>query len=80
MLKYEITDLIKRSDLYFIGNKKILLLHEDYKGINQIGYINNDNIFISEYLLENKKTKISLQSINIFLFRNFINFILDKEK
>ena len=60
--------------------KKILLLHEDYKVINQIGYINNDNIFISEYLLENKKTKISLQSINIFLFRNFINFILDKEK
>ena len=82
-LKYILTDTIKKSDLYFIGNKKLLLKHEVPNDIDQIGFINNDNnIFISEYLLrnDNENEKMSYQILNNFFLNNFINFIIKKEK
>ena len=47
-------DSIKKFDLYFIENKKILLLSNKIgynKDKDEIGYINNKGTFISEYIL-----------------------------
>ena len=66
---YILNDSIKKIDLYFIGNKKLLLLFPNQididRDIDQIGFINNKGIFIAEYLIEsNQKISIDLFYLN----------------
>ena len=81
-LKYKLNDSIKKFDLYFIGNKKILLLSNKFGGnkeIDEIGFINNEGIFIPEYILKYKDdTNISLDILNKFFINDFINLHLNK--
>ena len=79
-LNYELNDSIKKVDLYFIGQNKILLLFENKIDNPQIGYINNENMFITEFLLKKEKDYFSLTNLNKFFLNDFINLILNKEK
>ena len=52
---------------------------------DEIGYINDKNIFIPEYVLEytnidNKNNDIKLLYFNIFLNNNFISFCSESNK
>ena len=74
-LNYEdIYSNIKKCDCYFIGSQKILLLFDQGSGkdIDEIGYINNDNIFIPEFLLVYDNITITI--LNQFFKNNFFNF------
>ena len=86
---YEVSEQLKNGDLYFIGNKKILLLFkreiESDNNYDEIGYINDKNIFIPEYVLEytnidNKNNDIKLLYFNKFLNNNFISFCSESNK
>ena len=75
---YILNDSIKKIDLYFIGNKKLLLLFPNKidieRDIDQIGFINTKGIFIAEYLMESyQKTSIDLFCLNSFLRKKLIN-------
>ena len=54
---YRLNDSIKKSELYFIGNNKLLILFSNQTEIDkdndEIGFINEKGIFIPEYLLDN---------------------------
>ena len=55
--EYETSEIsLKSCKLYFIGNKRILLLfNSDVVNDNhEIGYINDKNVFIPEYILYNE--------------------------
>ena len=56
------------------------MINPDLNDIDQIGYIDNDNIFISEYLLKNYNEKISLINLTNFFLSDFIVFIKNKGK
>ena len=81
--KYKLNDLMKTFDLYFVGNKKILLLSNEIgsnKDTDEIGSINNKGIFIPEYNLNyNEKNNISFDILNKFFKFDFLNFLLNKE-
>ena len=74
-LKYKLNNSIKKCDLYFIGNKKILLLSNEFGGnkeIDEIGFINNKGIFIPEHILKYKDaSNISLDILN-YLKKRFV--------
>ena len=77
---YKLNDSIKQNQLYFIGNNKFLLLFPDKtiidKDIDEIGYINEKGIFIPQYLLvNNNNDNFSLEILNSFLNKEFLNFI-----
>ena len=72
---YIFQDYMKQIDCYFLKNKK-LLLYFDKKVIqiisnDIIGYINDDNIFIPEYLLIYQQNDIVIRNLNHFLSKNF---------
>ena len=72
--------------MYFIGNKKILLLFpsqtDKEKDIDEIGTINDKGIFIPEYLLKSKEKSslISLDNLDTFFNKDFSNFVLGSNK
>ena len=74
-LNYEGCDSnVKKCDYYLVGNQKILLLFDQGigKDKDEIGYINNENIFIPEYLLV--YDNVSKVILNQFFKNKFINF------
>jgi hypothetical protein len=81
---YEISDEVKNGDLYFIGNKKILLLFKreiaSDNNYDEIGYINGKNVFIPEYVLDYTNNDIKLSYFKIFFNSNFINFCSQSDK
>ena len=80
-LKYKFNDAIKKADLFFIGYRKILLLFQKIdinKDNDEIGFVNKDDIFIPEYILEFINNEISYDNINKFLINDFLKIISDK--
>ena len=78
---YKLTEQIKSSELYFIGNKKICLLFPDKKeDIDEIGFINIEDIFIPEYIIEyqDKNNSNSLDILNNFFKKEFYTFYSHK--
>ena len=75
------TDSIKSLDLYFIGNKKIYLLFHNDEDIDEIGFINDEGIFIPEFIMEyqGKKLGNNLDNLNNFFKKDFYEFYLDKK-
>ena len=72
---------LKYFELFFIGNKKILLYNKDvYKNNYEIGYINEENIFITEYIIYYTKNYFKLSNFNCFFQYKFNSFCLDKNK
>ena len=72
---------LKNCDTYFIGNNKILLFNKDIENKNvEIGYINEENIFIAEYIIYSANKIIELSEINSFLQNKFNSFQLDPKK
>ena len=78
-------DLIKKAELYFIGNKKILLLfaykREIDKDIDEIGIINEKGIFIPEFILERNIRDIifDLGTLNKFFKIDFLNLLTNQK-
>ena len=73
-LYLEIENTVKRYDLYFVGNKSILLIPENNnlsKEVAEIGYINNENIFIPIILLDYNEKDIPIDFLNNFFSKNF---------
>ena len=72
---------VKKCDYCLVGNQKILLLFEKgvKKDIDEIGYINNENIFIPEFLLVYDNNDISTKILNQFFKNEFFNFSLNNE-
>ena len=82
-LKYGVIESIKECKCYFIGNKKLLILFKSQmnKDNDEIGYINDNNIFIPQFILDyNNSNDISLNNINIFLNNNFQDFQKENNK
>ena len=73
------TNQLKNCDIYSISNNKILLnFKRDIIKINdEIGYINNKNVFIPEYILYYTNDNIILSQLNYFLTKDFLSFIFD---
>jgi len=80
-LNYEGCKDVKKCVCYLIGNQKILLLFEEgvKKDIDGIGYFNNENIFIPEFLLVYDNNDISTKHLNYFFINNFLNFSLNNQ-
>ena len=72
---------VKKIDCHLVGNQKILLFFEKWinKDIDEIGYINNENIFIPEFLLVYDNNDISINILNQFFKNNFLNFKLNNQ-
>ena len=80
---YKIFDQkIKKCNLYFIGNKRLLLLfNRDIGKYNdEIGFINEQNIFIPEYVLNYINNNTLLNHLNNFFNNNFKTFLSDNRK
>ena len=79
-LGYIISNQIKNTDLYYIENNKLLLLFEfsNSKETIEIGYINNGNIFIPEFIIYNNENDISKTIVNNFLLNYFSKFKSNK--
>ena len=81
--KYKLNDLLKTFDLYFIGNKQLLLLSKEIgsnKDADEIGSINNKGIFIPEYIFNyNENNNISLDILNTFFKMEFLNFHINEK-
>ena len=77
-LEYNISEQIK-TDLYFIENNKLVLLFQfPCKEKTEIGYINNENIFIPEFIIYNNENDISIDILNNFILNYFPKFKLNK--
>ena len=63
-------------ELYFIGNKKLYLLFHNDEDIDEIGFINDEGIFIPEYIMEYQDKKLS--NINNFFKKDFYEFYSNK--
>ena len=73
LFKYDLTeDAFKRCSLFFIGNEKIFLKF-DNNNIDKdlIGYINDENIFCVEYILDYAINNISFTNLQHFLLQLF---------
>ena len=81
-LGYDISNQIKNADLYFIENNKLVLLFEfsNSKETTEIGYINNENIFIPEFIIYNNENDISTKALNNFLLNYFSKFKYNKSQ
>ena len=75
--------ILRKIDLYIIGNNKLLLINSDQIINNdiyhEIGYINAQNIFIPEYIIENKNN-LKLYNLNSFFKHQFIKESESKDK
>ena len=71
---------LNKCELYQIGNEKLLLKFPN--GIcDEIGIINNKNIFIPEYILYSKsKKEMDVLTLNTFFKKNFNNISEKKDK
>jgi len=79
-LEYNISEQIK-TDLYFIENNKLVLLFQfPCKEKTEIGYINNKNIFIPEFIIYNNENDISIDILNNFFSNYFPKFKLNKSQ
>ena len=82
--KYKINNSIKKADLFFIGIKKILLLfpagQDVYKENHEIGFVNDNSLFIPEFILEFNHNVASYDILNKFLKNDFPKFISNKTK
>ena len=65
-------DIVEKLDLYYIGHNKIFLKfpNEISKNCDEIGFINEQNIFIPEYILF-YENEIGIQNLNLFFKNNF---------
>ena len=73
-LGYNISNQIK-TDLYFIEDNKLLLLFQfPSKETTEIGYINNENIFIPEFIIYNNENDISTNILNEFFSKYYSKF------
>ena len=80
-LEYNISNQIKNTDLYSIENNKLVLLFQfPSKEITEIGYINNENIFITEFIIYNNENNISTKTLNNFLLNHFSKFKSNKSQ
>ena len=72
---------LKNCRLYFIGNKRILLLFnsELVNDNNEIGTINDNNTFIPEFILFNEDNNLPFPYLNIFFQKSFPSFISNQE-
>ena len=81
-LGYKLNESVKKFELYFIGYNKILIIFSNKiqanKDIDEIGYINKSEIFIPEFLMKFNENQFSYTDLNIFLKKDFSNFISDK--
>ena len=81
-MDYSLNDFIRKLELYFIGNNKVLLLSNliDWNKENdEIAFINDKGIFIPEYIIYIKENNsISFDILNEFLRKDFYNFYLNK--
>ena len=68
-LEYDLTPI--QIDLYFIGNDKIFITFPNQKICDEIGFINEQNHFIPEYIL-NYTNDLKIASLNFF-FKNSFN-------
>ena len=72
---------IETAQLYFTHEKNILLFFpnkmEICKDIDEIGFINEKGIFIPNFLLEYTENNISLEILNSFFEKDFLNFCSD---
>ena len=77
-LEYNLNESMKQLELYFVGNKKLLLKFDDIgskKNIDEIGFINDKGIFIPEYILDYENdNNISLDNLNKFFKQKILNF------
>ena len=64
-LEYNL-NLIK-ADLYFIGNNKLLLSFTNQISCDEIGFINEQNLFIPEYILYYTKNNVEVLKLNTFI-------------
>ena len=73
-LIYKKHELISKDGKFFIDNHKILIKYDifDNQYIFSIGYINNDNTFISEYLIES----ININELNDLFYKKDIKMFL----
>ena len=82
--KYKLNNSIKKADLFFIGNKKIILIFpvgvDNNKENHEIGFVNDSGIFIPEFILEFSHNVISYDILNKFLKNDFPKFMPDKTK
>ena len=71
---------LKNCELYFIGEQKILLLNKISinKDKDVIGYINEENNFVPEYILD--YNNIQLSQLNHFLQNSFKSFCSETTK
>ena len=71
---------LKNCNLYFIGNNKIILLFKSdiINDNNEMGYINDKNIFIPEFVLHLEDNNILIPYLNKFL-TNFSSFSSNQE-
>ena len=73
----KISAQLKSCDLYFIDNKKILLHNKMDFNSAEIGYINEENIFVPEFILYS--TNIQLSQLNNFLKKDFPAFCSNRK-
>ena len=74
-LEYNIANQIKTTDLYFIENNELLLLFKNSsEEISEIGYINEKNIFIPQFIIYNNENNISTNILNSFFSTKFSEF------
>ena len=66
---------VKKCKLSFIGNNKILLFFnkKEEQNNDEIGYINEKNIFIPEYILDYKNKDIDKSDLENFFIHEFNN-------
>ena len=74
-LEYNIANQIKATDLYFIENNELLLLFKNSsEDISEIGHINEENLFIPEFIFYNNENNISTNILNNFFSTKFSEF------
>ena len=72
---------LKICDIYFIGNNKILLFNKEFDNFNyEIGFINEENIFITEYIIYSENKKFEITKLNYFFEKKFDSFAWDEQK
>ena len=80
---YMFQEYLNNYDCYFLGNKKIFLFLnpditlKEINYVNEIGYINNENCFIPEYILEFYEKFNLYKSLNNFFSTFFNSIIID---
>ena len=70
-LEYNFTPI--KADLYYLRNNKLLLSFQNQISCDEIGFINEQNIFIPEYILYYEKNNIDITKLNLFKENYFNN-------